>query len=45
MAGEGSSPTEMKAHERDYSKFIAMIKWGTIVSFVTGAVVVLIIAA
>ena len=45
MAGEGNVPGEFKAHERDYSKFIAMIKWGTIISFGLGAVVVLIIAS
>ncbi len=45
MAGEGSSPTDFKAHERDYSKFTGMIKWGTILSFGLGAIVVLIIAA
>jgi hypothetical protein len=45
MAGEGNIPGELKAHERDYSKFIAMIKWGTIISVALGAIVVLIIAS
>ena len=45
MAAEGNSPTEFKAHERDYAKFTAMIKWGTILSFILGAIVVLIIAS
>ena len=45
MAGEGNVTSDMKAHERDYSKFTAMIKWGTIISFILGAIVVLIIAS
>ena len=45
MAGEGNVPTDFKAHERDYSKFTAMIKWGTIISVALGAIVVLVIAS
>ena len=31
------------AHERNYSGFIKMLKWGTIIAAITTAVVVLII--
>ena len=31
---------EMKVHVRDYSRFIEMMKWGAIISFVTGLIVI-----
>lgn len=31
---------EMAVHVRDYSKFIAMMKWGAILSFITGLIVI-----
>jgi hypothetical protein len=35
---------DMKAHEQTYSGFMVFLKWGTIISFVTGAIAVLVIA-
>jgi hypothetical protein len=31
---------EMGVHVRDYSRFIAMMKWGAIVSFVSGLIII-----
>ena len=45
MAVEGEGQLEMKAHERDYSKFVAMLKWGTIISAIVAFLVVIIISA
>jgi hypothetical protein len=44
MAADGDA-TDFKAHEKSYARFIAMMKWGTILSALTGIVVVLIIAS
>jgi hypothetical protein len=44
MAGEGNTGDDIKAHVESYSAFSAMMKWGTIISFVLAAIVVLIIA-
>lgn len=35
---------DLKAHEQTYSGFTAMMKWGTIASFIVGAIVVLLIS-
>lgn len=35
---------DMKAHSETYSGFTAMMKWGTIASFLVGAIVVLLIS-
>ena len=35
---------EMAVHTRDYSRFIAMFKWGAILSFITAFLVLLIIS-
>jgi hypothetical protein len=35
---------DMDAHDRDYSKFIGLMKWGTILSLIAAFIVVLIIA-
>ena len=40
----GSNSGDLKAHENTYSGFTAMMKWGTIASFLVGAIVVLIIS-
>ena len=45
MAAEGNNPEDIRAHVKSYAHFAAMMKWGTILSFLTGAVVVLIIAS
>jgi hypothetical protein len=43
MAADGDAK-DMKAHEGSYERFIFMMKWGTVLSLLTGAIVVLIIA-
>jgi hypothetical protein len=35
---------EMRAHERSYSRFIWLMKWGAVVSLVTALFVILIIS-
>ena len=50
MAREGeasdlTSGGELKAHEKSYSLFIGMMKWGTILSLIAAAIVILIIAS
>jgi hypothetical protein len=45
MAGEGDVQTDMKAHEKSFALFSGIMKWGTIVSLVAAAVVVLLIAS
>lgn len=39
-----NQPGEIGRHARDYSRFIALFKWGAILSFITAMVVLLIIA-
>jgi Bacterial aa3 type cytochrome c oxidase subunit IV len=39
-----ASDNDMKMHEGTYGNVINLIKWGTIGSFLVGAIVVLIIA-
>ena len=36
---------DTQAHVRDYSRFISLMKWGTIISFLTGALVVILISS
>jgi hypothetical protein len=45
MAGHGDSGFEMKAHEGTYSGFLGLMKWGTIISVILAAIVVLLIAS
>jgi Bacterial aa3 type cytochrome c oxidase subunit IV len=45
MAADGEVRHEVEAHERGYSLFTAMMKWGTIISFIVAAVVVVLIAS
>jgi len=45
MAGNGEVQNDYPAHERGYTLFTALIKWGTIISFVAAAAVVLVIAS
>ncbi len=35
---------EMRAHEGSYQRFLFMMKWGTVLSLITGLIVILIIA-
>ena len=48
MADDRAHPTatemDYPAHERNYSGFIKLFKWGAILSAVTGAIVIYIIA-
>ncbi len=41
MAASGN---DLNAHEKSYSLFTGLIKWGTILSLIIAAIVVLIIA-
>ena len=45
MAADREMKTDFKAHEKSYAQFAWMMKWGTIVSFIVGAIVVWIIAS
>ena len=44
MAAEVETQEEIRSHEKSYSAFSAMMKWGTILSFITAMLVVLIIS-
>jgi hypothetical protein len=44
MAAEREVQTDTQAHVRDYSRFVGLMKWGTIISFLVGAFVVFLIA-
>lgn len=44
MVTEAETRQELRAHENGYSRFIAMMKWGTILSLLVGALVVYIIS-
>ena len=39
-----NQPGEIGRHARDYSRFIALFKWGAVASFMTAIVVLMIIA-
>lgn len=45
MAGEGEIGNDVTSHVKSYSNFAWMMKWGTILSFITAMVVVLIISS
>jgi hypothetical protein len=45
MVAEGNSPEEFQAHEKSYSLFIGVIKWGAIVSLLVTFLVIFIIKA
>lgn len=43
---DGSPPQiDLKSHERGYSKFITVFKWGAIASFIIAAIIVYVIAS
>lgn len=44
MAADADATKDMKAHEKSYARFTFMMKWGTILAFLTGFIVILIIA-
>jgi hypothetical protein len=39
-----NQPGELGRHARDYSRFVTLLKWSAIISFITAIVVLLIIA-
>jgi hypothetical protein len=45
MAAEGQSPDDARAHEKSYSLFVWMMKWGAIVSLIVTLIVILLIRA
>jgi hypothetical protein len=45
MAVEGDVKTDIQAHVKSYDRFSAMMKWGTIVSFIVAMIVVIIISS
>jgi hypothetical protein len=45
MAAEGELHKEAVTHKRGYEGFVTMMKWGTILSFITAMAVVFIIAS
>ena len=44
MAAEGELEKEMITHRRGYEGFVAMMKWGTILSAITALLVIFIIS-
>jgi hypothetical protein len=45
MAADLDLEKETAVHRKGYTSFIGMMKWGTIISVITAAIVVLIIRA
>ena len=45
MAVEGEVQTDLQAHVKSYGRFASMMKWGTIVSSIVTAIVVIIISS
>jgi hypothetical protein len=45
MAADREVQADLQAHVKSYSSFAWMMKWGTIVSFIVAAIVVLLIAS
>lgn len=41
---EGQANGDMVAHEQSYARFAGMMKWGTIITFIVVALVVVVIA-
>jgi hypothetical protein len=44
MAATGDPEREMRAHRDTYGFFTGLMKWGTILSFIVGMLVIFIIA-
>lgn len=44
MAAEGETQDDIRAHAKSYSAFSSMMKWGTILSFITAMIFVMIIS-
>ncbi len=45
MAADHNVQTDVQAHVKSYSSFAAMMKWGTILSFILAMLVVIIISS
>jgi hypothetical protein len=45
MAAEGDTKVELKDHKRGYTLFVALMKWGTIISAIVAFIVVFVIIA
>ena len=45
MAVEGETQGEMQAHEKSYSLFSMLMKWGAVLSFIVAMIVVLILGS
>ncbi len=45
MAADREVQGDLQAHVSSYSRFAAMMKWSTIIAFITAAIVVLLIAS
>nr|WP_295372953.1 hypothetical protein [uncultured Sphingosinicella sp.] len=45
MASDREVQADVQAHVKSYSSFAWMMKWGTIISFIVTAIVVIIIAS
>ena len=45
MAVESNANTDIQAHVKSYDRFSAMMKWGTIISFIVAMIVVIIISS
>ena len=44
MAAEGELEKEAVVHQRGYEGFLTLLKWGTVLSLIVAAIVVLVIA-
>ena len=44
MASEREVEKEFRAHFDSYGRFVSLFKWGTILSLITAAIVILLIA-
>lgn len=44
MAANGDAQNDMPAHVATYSGFLSLFKWGTILSLIVAAIVILLIA-
>jgi cell division protein FtsX len=44
MAADPHVQTDLPAHEKSYSLFTGMMKWGTVLSVIAAAIVIFVIA-
>lgn len=43
MAAQGEADKEVVTHKKGYEGFVALMKWGTIISVITALIVILLI--